>query len=104
MLARLPLDSALEMVAASGFVARDPVPLPPHAGARALLVLPGVQGAEVPHDQSLHQQHRERRDQRGPGPAGQPARTRAADHLHSRLRGAGGAAEALRSSTADEWK
>ncbi|TNN44396.1 hypothetical protein EYF80_045389 [Liparis tanakae] len=76
----------LEIVAASGggggggFVARDPVPLLPHAGASVLPVFAGVEAAEVPHDQRLDQQHREGHYQGGPGPAGQPASAQAANH------------------------
>lgn len=105
MLPRLPLDAALEIVAAGGFVvARDPVPLLPHAagaGACLLSFLGRVEGAEVPHDQSLHQQHREGCDQGGARAAGQPACARAADHLHTGAGGAGGAPARL--DDGGEW-
>lgn len=77
------LDPVLEIVAASGFVASDPVPLLPHVGASVFPVFAGVEAAEVPHDQRLYQQHREGCDQGGPRPAGQPASTRAANHLRT---------------------
>ena len=96
----LPLpDPVLEIVAAGGFVARDPVPLLPHAGASVLPVFAGVEAAEVPHNQRLHQQHREGCYQGGPRPAGQPASTQAANHLRTRLHGAGGPSVAVRSAT-----
>lgn len=77
----LPLsDPVLEIVAAGGFVACAPVPLFPHAGAPVRTVFAGVEAAEVPHDQRLHQQHREGCDQGRPRPAGQPASAQAADH------------------------
>lgn len=92
-------DPVLEIVAASGFVTRDPVSLPPHAGASVFPVFTGVEAAEVPHNQRLHQQHREGCYQGGPRPAGQPASTQAANHLRTGLHGAGGASVALRSAT-----
>lgn len=96
----LPLpDPVLEIVAAGGFVARDPVPLFPHAGASVLPVFSGVEAAEVPHNQRLHQQHREGCYQGGPRPAGQPASTQAANHLRTGLHGAGGPSVAVRSAT-----
>lgn len=76
-------DPVLEIVAASGFVACDPVPLPPYAGASVFPVFAGVEAAEVPHNQCLHQQHREGCYQGGPRPAGQPASTQAANHLRT---------------------
>lgn len=98
MLPLLPLDPVLEIVAASGFVARHPVPLLPHAGASVFPVFSGVQAAEVPHNQRLHQQHREGCDQGGPRPAGQPASTQAANHHRTGMHRAGGASAALRSA------
>lgn len=85
MLLLLPLNPLLEIVAASGFVARDPVPLLSHVGAAVLSVFAGVEAAEVPHDQRLHQQHGEGCDQGGPRPAGQPASAQAANHLRTGL-------------------
>lgn len=73
-------DPVLEIIAAGGFVACAPVPLFPHAGAPVLTVFAGVEAAEVPHDQRLHQQHREGCDQGRPRPAGQPTSAQAADH------------------------
>lgn len=94
------LDPVLEIVAAGGSAARHPVPLLPHAGAAVLPVFAGVEAAEVPHDQRLHQQHRERRDQGGPRPAGQPASTRGADHLsHRAARSWRSVCAAVRSAT-----
>lgn len=82
----LPLPNlVLEIVAACGFVACEPVPLLPHAGAPVFPVFAGVKAAEVPHNQRLQQQHREGYDQGGPRPAGQPARTQAADHVSHRV-------------------
>ncbi|MEQ2287440.1 hypothetical protein AMECASPLE_012585 [Ameca splendens] len=77
------LDSALEIVAAGGSAAGDAVPLLPHAGACVFSLFAGVEGAEVPHNESLHQKHREGCDQSGPRPAGQPASTGAADHVRT---------------------
>lgn len=93
------LVPVLEIVAASGFVARDPVPLLPHVWPSVFSFFPGVEGAEVPHNQRLHQQHREGSYERGPRPSGQPASTQAADHLRTGLHGAGGPSVALRSAT-----
>lgn len=82
----LPLmEPVLQIVAASGFVAREPVPLFTHTGASVLPLFAGVKAAEVPHDERLHQQHRERCNQGGPRPSGQPASTQAADHVHTGL-------------------
>lgn len=95
----LPLsDPVLEIVAAGGFVACAPVPLFPHAGAPVLPVFAGVEAAEVPHDQRLHQQHREGCDQGRPRPAGQPASAQAADHDSHR------AAAAAAAAAAPRWK
>jgi len=56
-----------------------PVPTAPHPFPAVLAR--GVQGAEVPHDQRLDEQHGERRDQRRLGSPRQLASTRvAADH------------------------
>lgn len=99
------LVPVLEIVAASGFVACDPVPLIPHVGAPVFPVFPGVEAAEVPHNQRLHQQHRKGCDQGGPRPAGQPASAQAANHLRTGLlHGAGGPSVALRSDGRKEWK
>lgn len=78
-----PLLPVLEIVAASGSAARDPVPLLPPVGAPVSPVFAGVEAAEVPHDQRLHQQHREGCDQGGARAAGQPASAPAADHLRT---------------------
>ena len=59
---------------------------PPSSGGLTLLA--GVQAAEVPNDQRLHEQHGEGGDQRGPRAAGQPASARAAEQ-HPRAGAAG---------------
>lgn len=102
----LPLPyPVLKIVAASGFVACDPVPLLPHVGAPVFSVFAGVEAAEVPHNQRLHQQHREGSYQGGPRPAGQPASTQAANHLRTGLlHGAGCPSVALRSDGRKDWK
>lgn len=91
----LPLVDPVLEIAASGFV----VPLLPHVGASVFPVFAGVEAAEVPHNQRLHQQHREGSYQGGPRPAGQPASTHAANHLRTGLHGAGGPSVALQSAT-----
>lgn len=101
----LLLESVLEIVAASGFVARHPVPLLPRGGASVLPLFAGVEAAEVPHYQRLDQQHREGDYQGGPRPAGQPASAHAADHLrtvaHGRWRTVCGCAQR---DGRKEWK
>lgn len=79
----LLLVSALEILAAGGSAARHPVPLLSHAGACVFSLFAGVEGAEVPHNEGLHQQHGEGCDQGGPRPTGQLASTGAADHVRT---------------------
>lgn len=57
----MPLLEAALLVLAVGFVDADPVPL---LSAVVFSLFSGVQTAEVPHDEGLDQQHRQRGDQR----------------------------------------
>ncbi|MEE6497499.1 hypothetical protein FKM82_002759 [Ascaphus truei] len=62
-----------------------PVPLLPVAAAAASsspLLIPGIQAAEIPHDESLDEQDSESRYDRRTRAPGEPASARGGQHLH----------------------
>ncbi len=74
----LSLEAALLRLTV-GWYWTDPVPL---LSAVVFSLFSGVQTAEVPHDERLDQQHRQRGDQRWPRPASQLTGAQTAVHLH----------------------